>query len=49
MKIIHLTHTEINFDNRILKEIDSISKLPNSEILGIGIKLNEHNAEINKV
>lgn len=40
-KILHITHTNISSDNRILKEINALSKLDNSVIKGIGISLNE--------
>ena len=43
--ILHISHTDINHDNRILKEINSISKLPNSNVFGLGIKLNENTVE----
>ena len=42
-KILHLSHTDINFDSRIIKEMVSLQKkFPNSEIQGIGIKLDEN-------
>ena len=42
-KILHLSHTDINFDSRIIKEMISLQKIfPNSEIQGIGIKLEEN-------
>lgn len=36
--IIHLSNTDIRSDSRILKEIVSISKLPRTKVVGIGIK-----------
>lgn len=42
-KILHLSHTDINFDSRIIKEMISLQKIfPDSEIQGIGIKLDEN-------
>ena len=40
MKILHLSHTDIATDSRILKELKSLNKVA-SDILGIGIDLNE--------
>lgn len=37
-KIIHLTHTYVPTDSRILKEINSVSALPNCRVYGIGVK-----------
>jgi glycosyltransferase involved in cell wall biosynthesis len=37
IKILHITHTNIKSDSRILKELNSISKLKKLEIEGIGI------------
>jgi glycosyltransferase involved in cell wall biosynthesis len=55
MRILHITHTDIRFDNRIIKEIAALSDISVNEVYGIGIvrdegsalnKLNEINAEI---
>ncbi|MDA9908469.1 glycosyltransferase [Schleiferiaceae bacterium] len=37
MRVLHLTHTDLRFDNRILKELKSISTLEGTKILGIGV------------
>tara|TARA_B100000401_G_scaffold438443_1_gene387190 strand:+ start:10573 stop:11724 length:1152 start_codon:yes stop_codon:yes gene_type:complete len=37
IKILHLTHTDINFDNRILKEITALSEENNYEIFALGV------------
>lgn len=34
--IIHLTHTSIFYDNRVLKELNSVSKIKNVSVCGIG-------------
>lgn len=41
MKIFHLTHTDINTDSRILKQIKSLSFEKSFSIYGLGIKLND--------
>ncbi len=41
MKILHLTHTDIRFDNRIIKEIDALSQVPEYELFGIGLVRDE--------
>ena len=42
MNILHLTHTDINFDSRILKEMQSIAKSNNTfTVSGIGVIRNE--------
>lgn len=55
MRILHITHTDIRFDNRIIKEIAALSNISEYKVYGIGIvrdegsalnKLNEINAEI---
>lgn len=38
MNVIHLTHTDIPTDNRILKEIQSLSELPDCCIYGVGVQ-----------
>lgn len=38
MKILHITHTDITIDSRILKELESISRnFSSSKVVGIGI------------
>ncbi len=37
MRILHLTHTDIRFDNRIIKEISALSSVPDYQLFGIGI------------
>jgi glycosyltransferase involved in cell wall biosynthesis len=37
MKIIHLSHTNILMDSRILKEIISLTENPENNVLGVGI------------
>lgn len=41
MKILHFTHTDISSDNRILKEISSLLKLPHSKVYGVGVFKNK--------
>lgn len=48
IKILHLTHTDLRYDNRILKELDSILQLPNLDIKAFGILLNEKAAYSNQ-
>lgn len=35
--VVHLTHTYIPLDSRILKELNTISDLPNTSVFGVGI------------
>ena len=47
-RILHLSHTNINSDSRILKEMNSIAKLiniSNLKINGIGVDRNEGSAD----
>ena len=37
IKILHITHTDINFDNRILKEITALSEVDDYEIYALGV------------
>jgi glycosyltransferase involved in cell wall biosynthesis len=55
MRILHITHTDIRFDNRIIKEITALSDSSENVVYGIGIvrdegsalnKLSKINAEI---
>ena len=41
MNILHLTHTDINSDSRILKEMRSVSKDNSYKLIGIGVIMNE--------
>jgi glycosyltransferase involved in cell wall biosynthesis len=42
MNILHLSHTDINSDSRILKEMNSIKNINNNYVLiGLGVRLNE--------
>ena len=46
MKILHVSHTDINFDSRILKEISAISEaFPNCEMVGLGAELGNDKRE----
>jgi glycosyltransferase involved in cell wall biosynthesis len=38
IKILHISHTDIRFDSRILKEMKSLSLVLNYEMFGFGIK-----------
>lgn len=40
-KVLHLTHTDISFDNRILKEIEAILYTKNYEVFAIGVSSDE--------
>lgn len=42
MKIVHITHTDIRVDSRILKEIEALSKLPGSKLFGLGFSGDEY-------
>ena len=37
MKILHLTNTDLRFDNRILKELKGVCKIENSRVKAIGV------------
>jgi hypothetical protein len=39
--ILHITHTDIRSDSRILKELEALASFENYQILGIGFELNE--------
>ena len=41
MNILNLTHTDINSDSRILKEMRSVSKDDSYKLYGIGVMMNE--------
>ena len=42
LKVLHLTHTDINKDPRIIKSIKAIDKLSWIEVYGIGIQDTSH-------
>lgn len=42
-KILHITHTDVKSDSRILKEINSLQSCPDYHITSIGINLEEGN------
>ena len=44
LKVLHLTHTDINKDPRIIKSIKAIDKLSWIEVYGIGIQDSSHYA-----
>jgi glycosyltransferase involved in cell wall biosynthesis len=44
-KILHVTHTDIRFDNRIIKEIDALSAYNEFYVWGVGMSLDEGSAE----
>ena len=44
LRVLHLTHTDLRYDNRILKEMQAISEGTNSRVCGIGVFLNENAA-----
>ena len=41
INILHLTHTDLRYDNRILKELESLAEIKKYEITAIGVKLDE--------
>jgi glycosyltransferase involved in cell wall biosynthesis len=44
MRILHITHTDIRFDNRIIKEITSLSNCSDNKVFGVGIVRDEGSA-----
>ena len=44
LKVLHLTHTDINKDPRIIKSIKAIDKLSWIEVYGVGIQDSSHNS-----
>ena len=44
MRIVHLTHTDIRYDNRILKELECLKMNCDFDLCGIGINYNEGSA-----
>ncbi len=47
IKVLHLSHTDIKEDSRILKEMQSISSGLSCKVYGIGVELNESKVAIN--
>ncbi len=47
MNVLHLTHTDINSDSRILKEMHSLSKLDSYQVSGIGALMNKDHVSNN--
>lgn len=43
MNILHISHTDINKDNRIIKEMLAVKSLDNLKVYGIGVELDESN------
>jgi glycosyltransferase involved in cell wall biosynthesis len=41
MKILHLTHTDLRYDNRILKELEALGEEKSYDIFALGIFLDE--------
>lgn len=39
IRVLHLTHTDIPSDNRVLKEIAALAEVPSFQLYGIGIRL----------
>ncbi|PJE48057.1 MAG: hypothetical protein CUR34_00825 [Sediminibacterium sp.] len=48
IKVLHLTHTDLRYDSRILKELDAISHLSNLDICAYGVYLDEKAAYTNQ-
>ncbi|MGJ0308717.1 glycosyltransferase [Aliarcobacter cryaerophilus] len=49
LNVLHLTHTDINSDSRILKEMKSISKYANNyKVFGVGVILEEEEHKTKK-
>ena len=49
MNVLHLTHTDINSDSRILKELESLSKNKKVRITALGVHMNEENKKYKKM
>lgn len=42
VRVLHLSHTDINYDSRILKEMDALSECENKySLYGLGVAMNE--------
>lgn len=48
MRILHITHTDIRYDNRIIKEISALSNCSDYKVYGVGI-VRDEGAAINKL
>lgn len=48
IKVLHLTHTDLRYDSRILKELDAISKFSDFDICAFGVFLDEKAAYTNQ-
>lgn len=46
-KILHITNTDVQDDSRILKEIESLSKLPGVLVFSIGVNANNSSNHVN--
>ncbi|MBS4072739.1 MAG: glycosyltransferase [Algoriphagus sp.] len=46
--IVHLSHTDIRTDSRILKELKALYELDNNLLIGIGLERSESNVSINQ-
>ena len=42
VNILHLTHTDLRYDNRILKELEALSEIDNFRIMALGVLLKEN-------
>lgn len=38
MRVLHISHTDIRSDSRILKELDAVAAIPEMQVIGIGAK-----------
>lgn len=45
MKILHLTHTDIPSDNRILKEMSALAEVPQFQLFGLGVRQHQGGKE----
>jgi hypothetical protein len=44
LRVLHLSHTDINYDSRILKEMSALSEYDNKySLYGLGVAMNEGN------
>lgn len=46
--LLHLSHTDIRSDSRILKEMNALATISNCKVIGIGFELNEAEAPADK-
>ena len=49
IKILHLTHTDIRYDSRILKELKAISTIESVEVWAIGVNDNENSNRVKNI